>query len=136
MKAMKWKSGYPPTDGNIYLIESEPTKNTRSQFLLVIWREDGNKPYCSEWVNANTGQALRFLFCQRWIGPLITDDQVLLLERQRIFGALAESVLEATDEEIQDEMRQEGLEPDKVAEVTRNILLDAVTSFENGKENL
>jgi len=54
-------------------------------------------------------------------------------ELERIFDALAESVLEATDEEIQDEMRQEGLEPAKVAEVTRSILLDAATSFEKRK---
>lgn len=43
-----------------------------------------------------------------------------------IYNGLAESVLDATDEEIEEEIRAEGLDPEEEAEKVRRILRDAV----------
>src|SRR5437899_1789117 len=43
-----------------------------------------------------------------------------------IYNGLAESILSASDEEILEEVREEGLDPDKEAERVRNVLLSAV----------
>ncbi len=49
-------------------------------------------------------------------------------ELERIAGALAESVFEATDEELCEELREEGLDPDAEAESVREVLLGALQS--------
>ena len=45
---------------------------------------------------------------------------------RNIFDALAESVMEATDEEIMEEIRERGEDPAEVAERVRKVLLDAI----------
>lgn len=54
---------------------------------------------------------------------------------ERIVGGAAEAVLEATDEEIEAEVRAEGLAPAEVAEDVRGVLLAAVERF-RGKQRL
>ncbi len=60
------------------------------------------------------------------------DDEERL---ERIIGGAAESVLEATDEEIEAEVRAEGLDPTEVAEDVRGVLLGALERF-RAKERL
>ena len=55
-------------------------------------------------------------------------------EFKLIMDALAESVLEADDDEIAEEIREEGLEPEEEAENIRQVLRDAVTNYQ--KRNL
>jgi hypothetical protein len=47
-----------------------------------------------------------------------------------IMNALAESVLEMSDEEILAEAREEGEDPEEVAERVKNVLLEAVKAYE------
>ncbi len=60
------------------------------------------------------------------------DDEERL---ERIVGGAAETVLEATDEEIEAEARAEGLDPAEVAEGVQGVLLGAVERF-RGKQRL
>ncbi len=60
------------------------------------------------------------------------DDEERL---ERIVGGIAESVLEASDEEIEAEARAEGLDPDAVAEDVRGVLLAALERHQ-GKQRL
>ncbi len=48
---------------------------------------------------------------------------------QRIFDGIADGVLEATDEEILAESREQGRDPLKEAEEVRRVLLDAVKAI-------
>lgn len=50
-----------------------------------------------------------------------------------IYNALAESVLEMSDEEIEQEIRDEGLEPGEVAAHVRQVMREAVEGFQRGK---
>ncbi len=54
---------------------------------------------------------------------------------ERIIGGAAQSVLEATDEEIEAEVRAEGLDPAEAADDVRGVLLGALERF-HGKERL
>ncbi len=60
------------------------------------------------------------------------DDEERL---ERLVGAAAEAVLEATDAEIESEILASGLDPDEVAKDVRNVLLTAVDRHE-GRERL
>lgn len=48
-----------------------------------------------------------------------------------IYNALAESVLEMSDEEIEEEIRDEGLEPGEVAAHVRQVMRQAVQDYQD-----
>ena len=54
---------------------------------------------------------------------------------ERIIGGAAEAVIEASDQEIEAELRAEGLDPAAVAEDVRGVLLGAVERY-RGKQRL
>jgi len=51
-------------------------------------------------------------------------------ELDNIIGGLAESVFELSDEEVEEELRSMGEDPDAVADEVRRVLLDAVDRYE------
>jgi hypothetical protein len=51
-------------------------------------------------------------------------------ELENIIGGAAESVFDASDEEIAAELRSMGEDPDAAAEKLRSVLLDAVDRYE------
>lgn len=53
-------------------------------------------------------------------------DEITARDRERVFNALAETVLEMSDEEIAQEIRDEGGDPDEVAKHVRAVLTKAV----------
>lgn len=55
-----------------------------------------------------------------------TSDEKKLKELQALMAGMVESVLSASDEDILQEAREEGLDPDKVAAKTKDTLLAAV----------
>lgn len=58
---------------------------------------------------------------------MATDRERLALER--IMDGIVESILEASDEEIEDDVRALGEDPDEAAMRTRKVMLDAVRRF-------
>lgn len=54
---------------------------------------------------------------------------------ERIVGGVAEAVIEASDEDIEAEVRSEGLDPAEVADDVRNVLLGALERH-RGKQRL
>ena len=50
-------------------------------------------------------------------------------ELRALYEGLADSVLSASDETLIEELRDEGLDPDAIAEETRALLLKTVNDF-------
>jgi hypothetical protein len=57
-------------------------------------------------------------------------------ELESIYNGIAESVLEASDEEIEEEMRAEGLDPAEEAERVRAILRSAVANHQASRSGI
>lgn len=55
---------------------------------------------------------------------------------QNVFERLADSVFELSDEEICDEVRKAGADPEEYAERTRAVLLQALQKFDNVNKHL
>jgi hypothetical protein len=58
------------------------------------------------------------------------DSRDWATELDNILGGAAEAVFELSDEEVEEELRSMGEDPDAVAEEVRSVLLDAVDRYE------
>lgn len=61
------------------------------------------------------------------------DDKITEEKAHRVLEAIAESIAEASDEEILDDMRADGEDPAVVAQEVRSVLLRGVTAYKKAK---